>query len=246
MNVKYSKEVKATIAEYAKSLLNYPISSERRKQKVRLLRQYLKSTIKSICQTIGTESFPICNYVDLGQVFIYNNEPTNRFLRQTNFSDESGTRWLISFMYIEGNKTILIYSLKQSQFVLKENKLNGKISLLLREYFQKHQPLNECRNYTVRMDESEFYDMVCSIAKRIINEEYRISSTDEDFVFDNGKIGHSIMTLKDDAGGLTRVIEDDGCYVPYQVTTDGKYVEQTHLYPELFNALKKLPNLPLH
>ena len=148
------------------------------------------------------------------------------------------------FLYhIDGN-TIYVDDACHAQNM--HESIDKMIASCIREYIAKNSPLTESRDNKIRLNEFEFYDMVCSITRRVINEEYRITSTDEDFVFDNGKIGHSIMTLRDDAGGITRVIEDDGCYVPYQVTTDGKHVPQTHLYPELFNALKKLPNLPLH
>lgn len=148
------------------------------------------------------------------------------------------------FLYHINGNTIYVDDACHAQNM--HESIDKMIASCIREYISKNRQLTESKVNLIRLNESEFYDMVCSIAKRVINEEYRITSTDEDFVFDNGKIGHSLMTLRDDAGGITRVIEDDGCYVPYQVTTDGKHVPQTHLYPELFNALKKLPNLPLH
>ena len=127
MKTQYSSDVKNTLKEYAKSLKKYPISKERRNQKVRQLKQYLRNTIKQTSENIGTYSFPICKYEDLGQVFDLNRNPLNQHLRQTHFSDESKTLWEISFMLLEDKKTIFICCLKQSRFVIKESELRNII-----------------------------------------------------------------------------------------------------------------------
>jgi hypothetical protein len=99
----------------------------------------------------------------------------------------------------------------------------------------------------IRISESELRGMVKHIANQILRENYKVVSTDDVFEYGDGKKGHSVLTLKDEHGGETRVIEDDGCYVPYQRCVNGKYEKQTYIYPELFNAMKEhLPNLPLH
>lgn len=120
MKVKYSDDVKDTIRNYSDSLKNYLISKERRNTKIRMLRRYLHETIKSVVGTIGTMSYPLCQYEDLGQVFDQSHNPLNKNLRQTNFSDESRTQWSISFMVLEDN-TILICHLVQSSNVVKES-----------------------------------------------------------------------------------------------------------------------------
>lgn len=121
MRVKYSDEVKQQIQQYSQSLKQYPISKERRNKKVRMLRNYLKKTIKQVSDNIGAMSYPQCMFVDLGQCISNNGKPLNQYLRQTTFSDESKTQWLISFMILEDNKTILIYCLKQAKNVIKES-----------------------------------------------------------------------------------------------------------------------------
>lgn len=120
MNVTYSNNVKIAIHQYAQALKNYPISKERRNDKVRMLRNYMKKSIRTVCETIGNASYPLCTFSDLGQCFDSNKRPLNQFLRQTHFSDESKTQWLISFIVFEDNNTILIENLKQAKTIVKE------------------------------------------------------------------------------------------------------------------------------
>lgn len=120
MRVKYSNNVRLTIQQYASSLKRYPISPKRRNEKVRKLRSFLRIKIRMISETVGCNSYPLCRFADLGQVFNQNEMPLNQYLRQTNFSDESGTQWLISFMLLENN-TIFIQELKQAKNIVKES-----------------------------------------------------------------------------------------------------------------------------
>lgn len=167
MKVRYSENVKKTINSYRKSLNRYSLSKERKAQKIRLLRKYLKSTIKNICKTIGSESFPICNSKKLGQIFTPENEPCNKYLHQTTFADESETQWSISFMLVENNKTLLICSLMQSQLV-SEN-VSNKVDSLLNKCFNKT-PMNTNKCRLIRMNESEFENMVRNITRQVILE----------------------------------------------------------------------------
>lgn len=123
MKIQYSNNVKNTLKEYANSLKKYPISKERRNQKVRQLKQFLRNTIKQTAENIGTFSYPVCRYEDLGQILDVNRNPLNQHLRQTQFSDESKTLWEISFILLEDNRTIFICCLKQGRFVVKESQL---------------------------------------------------------------------------------------------------------------------------
>lgn len=142
------------------------------------------------------------------------------------------------FMSVEDGKRITLD--------MRESYINYRIGVLLKEHLSKRIIINESKRPVVRLTESELHKIVATISREILNEEYKVTSTDEDFKFDNGVDAHSVLTLKDEAGGLTRVIEDDGCYVPYQRCLDGHYEAISHLYPELFNAMKKhLPNLQL-
>ena len=72
MKIQYSNNVKNTLKEYANSLKKYPISKERRNQKVRQLKQFLRNTIKQTAENIGTFSYPVCRYEDLGQILDVN------------------------------------------------------------------------------------------------------------------------------------------------------------------------------
>lgn len=86
--------------------------------------------------------------------------------------------------------------------------------------------------------------IVSNVIKEIVNEEYKVVGGNEMFDYGNGKKGHSIITLKDEYGGESKIIEDDGCYVLYNKVGD-EYEPSPYIYPEAFNAMKKLPNLPL-
>lgn len=121
MRVKYSNDVKLTINEYTKSLKQYPISKERRNQKIRMLRNFMRNTIRTVCESVGNTSYPQCKFIDLGQKYGQNGVLLNPYLRQTHFADESGTQWLISFMLLEDNTTIFIQCLKQSRNVIRES-----------------------------------------------------------------------------------------------------------------------------
>lgn len=245
MKVQYSNEVKVAIKEYKDSLSQYPISKERKSLKIRQLRLYLKKTIKEICQTSSAESFPLCNYRDLGQTFNQNNEPQNPFLRKTTFADESGTQWSISFILINNNQTVLIYCLRQSRFVVKENLVYNKVHTLLKECLSKRVLINESKRPIVRLTESELHKMVATITEQIINEEYKEIGSQK-YTLNNGIESKSIVSLQNKGGKQKfHIGEDDGCYVLYgEDLKTGKSEPTSYIFPELFDALKKLPKLP--
>lgn len=139
MKVKYSNNVKIAIRQYAQVLKRYPISKERRNEKVRMLRNYLKNTIRIVCETIGSTSYPLCVFSNLGQKFDANRHPLNQYLRQTHFADESKTQWMISFIMLEDNNTILIENLKQTSSVVNETIVikESQLRRLIRESIKK-------------------------------------------------------------------------------------------------------------
>ncbi|MGM9812057.1 MAG: hypothetical protein ACI30V_04360 [Muribaculaceae bacterium] len=94
------------------------------------------------------------------------------------------------------------------------------------------------------INESILCKIVSNVIKEIVNEEYKVVGRYETFDYGNGKKGHSIITLKDEYGGESKIIEDDGCYVLYNKVGD-EYEPSPYIYPEALNAMKKLPNLPL-
>ncbi len=51
-----------------------------------------------------------------------------------------------------------------------------------------------------------------------------------------------VATLKDESGGVSHIIVDDGCYV--LVNGNGDFGTVEHWYPEAVEALKGLPSDP--
>lgn len=106
----YDTSVRNQLYEYEKSLIGYPISLQRRRNKVQRLRNFLQSLSKN------TMSYPLCNSKALGQLFDNNKNPIFPNLRQTHYEDESKTQWRVSFFQISTNK-VKIHRLIQSKFV---------------------------------------------------------------------------------------------------------------------------------
>lgn len=96
----------------------------------------------------------------------------------------------------------------------------------------------------VRLTESQLQKVISNCVRQILNEEYKVVERNTKFNWGNGDEGFALITLKTDLGGESRVVENDGCYVLYQKVGDD-YKPAPFLYPEAFNAMKKLPNLPL-
>lgn len=96
----------------------------------------------------------------------------------------------------------------------------------------------------IRLTESQFKRVISNCIRQILSEEYKVVERNTKFNCGNGKKGFALMTLKEKGGGETRVVEDDGCYTLYQKVGD-TYELTPYIYPEAFNAMKKLPNLPL-
>lgn len=96
----------------------------------------------------------------------------------------------------------------------------------------------------IRLTESQFKRVISNCIRQILSEEYKVVERNTKFNYGNGKKGFALMTLKEKGGGETRVVEDDGCYTLYQKVGD-TYELTPYIYPEAFNAMKKLPNLPL-
>jgi len=60
----------------------------------------------------------------------------------------------------------------------------------------------------------------------------------------NGVIIHPIVTLESEHGGRAHVWIDDGCYVLGLVTAGDLVLPTTHIFPEAFDCIRKLPLLP--
>ena len=106
----YDEQVKNQLYEYEQSLKDYPISADRRREKLKLFRLFLQ----------GLSNFPnkfsICDKKKLGQIILPDGNVLNPNLRQTTYKDKSNTEWSISFFPISPNK-VKIYRILKSEFV---------------------------------------------------------------------------------------------------------------------------------
>jgi hypothetical protein len=66
-------------------------------------------------------------------------------------------------------------------------------------------------------------------------------TTKKIIMFNSGNIISPIVTLKDEHGGICQIINDDHCYVICLKKEDGTYSPTTHIFKEVFNVLKGLP-----
>ena len=143
---------------------------------------------------------------------------------------------------VDGEDYIFIQD-AEHQDDIKENLLKIKQQILENKW-HKHNMYKKSR---VSLTECQLNNIVKRCIRQMIEETiqegYHVTERNTDFKWGNGKIGHSLVTLNDGLGGESRIIEDDGCYVLYQKVGD-KYVPATHIYPEAFKEMKKLPNLP--
>ncbi len=68
---------------------------------------------------------------------------------------------------------------------------------------------------------------------------YKQVETEESAVGEGG--WHPVATLKDEYGGVTHVVRDDGCYILINGGVDVPYKISSWIYPEAFEVLKTLP-----
>ena len=123
----YDAQVRNQLYEYERSLVRYPISPQRRRNKVKMLRRFLQSLSNN------PMSYPICNSKVLGQNYSHNGEPLFPNLRKANYKDESNTQWRMSFFQISPNM-VKIYRLMQSSNV---NEGNNRIIRLTEDEFNE-------------------------------------------------------------------------------------------------------------
>ena len=84
------------------------------------------------------------------------------------------------------------------------------------------------------------------INEALLNEKYEVTGKGEKFILhSNGAECDSICTLTDEAGGKFYIGTDDGCMVLYCALDDGTAEPTTYIFPEAFNTMKRLPDLPL-
>lgn len=74
-------------------------------------------------------------------------------------------------------------------------------------------------------------------------EKYEEYGRGIEFTDNNGINWKSIVSLKDDAGGITHIVKDDGCYLLYHGSERrGNYHRSSYIFPEAHAALKELPD----
>ncbi len=69
---------------------------------------------------------------------------------------------------------------------------------------------------------------------------YKQVKTEESAVGEGG--WHPVATLKDEYGGVTHIVRDDGCYILINGGVDLPFRISAWIYPEAFEVLKKLPS----
>ena len=125
--------------------------------------------------------------------------------------------------------------------------VDSTISKYIREYLHSDVLLSENRTEEkrIRLNEKDLRGMVGYVVRRILNEEYEEVGSVE-FELGNGVKSKSVVSLRNKGGKqMYHIAEDDGCYVPYaQSLKDGKCEPTCYIFPEMFAAMKKLPNLP--
>jgi hypothetical protein len=64
---------------------------------------------------------------------------------------------------------------------------------------------------------------------------------------ESSSIVRPIITLKDEYGGVSHIIKEDGCYVLINGNNKSEFRPTTHWYPEAVDALKTLvtPKYPV-
>ena len=79
-----------------------------------------------------------------------------------------------------------------------------------------------------------------------ILEKYEVYGHGIEFVDNNGISWKSVVSLKDDAGGTTHIVIDDGCYLMFHGSEHREnYRISSYIFPEAHAALKDLPTLPV-
>ena len=84
------------------------------------------------------------------------------------------------------------------------------------------------------------------INEALLNEKYEVTGKGEKFILhSNGTECDSIYTLTNEAGQKYYIGTDDGCMVLYGELDDGTAEPTEYIFPEAFNTMKKLPDLPI-
>lgn len=121
MEVKFSNEVRQSLANYEESLKHYPIPMGRAKQKA--------DNMVAALMALGNHLSPlsICMNKDLLQVFDNAGNPIYKDLKRFNYKDESNFQWAFACLYDQENDTITILKMMPSSFITKESRDSNKV-----------------------------------------------------------------------------------------------------------------------
>lgn len=99
---------------------------------------------------------------------------------------------------------------------------------------------------SIHLTKSAFHDIINECVGQVITEisEYKPIAHNKVITLDNGVKIKSLVTLSNGIGGKYEIYEDDGCYVIWDRKWKGEN-NHWYIFPELHEALKKLPTLPL-
>lgn len=102
-------------------------------------------------------------------------------------------------------------------------------------------------SHSILLTESAFSDIINECVRQVLTEltPYKPVAHNKTITLDNGVKTKSLVTLSNGIGGKYEIYEDDGCYAIWHRGWKGKN-NHWHIFPELHDALKKLPTLPLH
>lgn len=78
--------------------------------------------------------------------------------------------------------------------------------------------------------------------KEYINDGYREYGRGIRFTDADGIEWTSVVSLRDNAGGIAHIVVDDHCYILYQGSNDRGFRRYHYIYSEIHNALKGLPD----
>lgn len=123
----FSNDVKDGLFEYLDSLVRfYPVSLNRAIEKF--------EEMFNFAYNIRSGGGRVCPYRDLGQLFDRSGKPIIPFLKIVKYTDrKSKSQWYFSYFDDEINGNILVYKMKYTRHVIKEQK---KISQIILETIQ--------------------------------------------------------------------------------------------------------------
>lgn len=134
--------------------------------------------------------------------------------------------WIFDYIVLPVQNIVLIYNMRYDWAT---------------KYIKNAKPIREARCLMERM--RLYTETDDNIEQQTISELYKPIGSNFEFTDENGIKRTSIMTIRDDSGQMCHIAEDDHCYLLFD--DNGKDKPCTHtkwIFPELINALRKLPH----